>query len=281
MVEDAPPPRKERAQEAEEALTEALQLAERSIDREAHNPWGHHALAHVHSRKGQPERGVAAMQQFSKTWDDAGIGIRSHNFWHLAVLHIDRLETETALSLHAHGVFASDRELSGIQLDAISLLWRLEMAGCEVTDSWTGVAEATRALAGDFPMPYAAAHHAYLFARTGEEAALEATLAEARRQSTTSLSARREVWQRGGLDLVEGCAAYGRGDVRAAAQWLAPHVDRVGASGGSDAQIDLFHQTHFQALVGAGEAARAAEWLRRRTEGRAPTPLEQHWAALV
>ena len=265
------------ALELSERPDEAERLAESAIDREAHNPWGHHALAHVHSRRGQPERGVAAMREFSKTWDDAGTGIRSHNFWHLAVLHIDQLETDAALSLHANGVFGSDREFSGIQLDAISLLWRIEMAGIEVTDAWAGVTEATLALAGDFPTPYAAAHHAYLFARTGEEAALEATLAAARRQLETRLPARREVWARGGIDLVEGCAAYGQGDATRAVQLIETHIERVGAGGGSDTQIDLFHQTFLSALIESGQRQRAGRLLRRRTAGRTPTPLENSW----
>ena len=265
------------ALELSERPDEAERLAQDAIDREAHNPWGHHALAHVHSRRAEPERGVAAMREFSKSWDDAGSAIRSHNFWHLAVLHIDRLETETALSLHASGVFGCDREFSGIQLDAISLLWRIEMAGIEVTDAWAGVTEATLALAGDFPMPYAAAHHAYLFARTGEEAALEATLAAARRQAETTLPARREVWARGGIDLVEGCAAFGQGDATRAVQCLETHIERVGASGGSDAQIDLFHQTFLSALIESGQLQRADRLIRHRTAGRTATPLENSW----
>ena len=260
---------------------EAEELARSAIERESHNPWGHHALAHVHSRRAWPERGVAVLREYAPTWRDAGTAIRSHNFWHLAVLHLDRLEIDRAFELHQSGVFGSNRELSGIQLDGISLLWRLEMAGHETTDAWVTVVDATRVLAGDFPMPYAAAHHAYLFARTGDAAALQATIDEAKRQAAHAPRARREVWERGGLDLVRGCAAYGAGDAKRALAHLSPHLDRVAASGGSDAQVDLFHQTHFHALLRAGEHARAAKWLADRTAGRDATPLEEHWAGLL
>ncbi len=261
---------------------EALRLASAAIEREAHNPWGHHAIAHAYSRRAEPQRGATAMREFSGTWEDAGVAVRSHNFWHLGVLQIDQLQLESALALLNAEIFATDREVAGIQLDAISLLWRIEIAGREISDdTWADVTRATLALAGDFPMPYAAAHHAFLFARTGEKAALDATLESARTQAATSPPGRRTVWARGGLDLVEGCAAYGRGDVAGAVASLAPHIERVAASGGSDAQVDLFHQAHFQALTQAGEKARAHDWLEHRTRERAPTPLEELWAGLL
>ena len=254
-------------------------LAERAIAAEPHNPWAHHAIAHLYTRRANPDKGVAVVKGYADTWQSAGTSIRSHNFWHLAVLYLDRLEVDEALALHQGQVFERDQSLAGIQLDAISLLWRIEMAGRRQETLWDRVADATSALAGDFPMPYAAAHHAFLFARTGREDALRNTLDAAERATHTPLPGRRAVWTKGGLDLVRGCAAFGTGDAKRAAHYLAPQIERVGASGGSDAQIDLFHQTHFRSLLESGQSAGASSWLERRSAGRRKTALEEHWAS--
>jgi hypothetical protein len=254
-------------------------LAERAIAGESHNPWAHHAVAHLYTRKADPAEGIAVVKGYADTWQSAGTSIRSHNFWHLAVLYLDRLEVDEALALHQDQVFERDQSLAGIQLDAISLLWRIEMAGRRQETLWDRVADATSALAGDFPMPYAAAHHAFLFARTGREDALRNTLDAAERATHTPLPGRRAVWTKGGLDLVRGCAAFGTGDAKRAAHYLAPQIERVGASGGSDAQIDLFHQTHFRSLLESGQSAGASSWLERRSAGRRKTALEEHWAS--
>ncbi|MFP8874155.1 MAG: hypothetical protein VCB42_06420, partial [Myxococcota bacterium] len=172
-----------------------------------------------------------------------------------------------------------DREVVGIQVDAIALLWRMELAGEEVTDAWESVADVCEARAGDFTIPFIAAHYAYAFSRAGRDESLAKTRETAKRLATETRGARQLVWREVGIPLLEGCMAFASGDVKRAAAELGPLLNDVGRGGGSDAQVDLFRQTHLLASGRAGERSRAREVWNARVADRKPTLLEELWLA--
>ena len=267
------------AQELSGNLEQCQASAELATERERRNPWAHHALAHLYTRQAKPAAGITWLEGIKDTWQQCGSAIRVHNFWHLALLHLDQRDTTTARHLFDNEVFVRDHQVVGIHIDAISLLWRLELAGADVGPAWPAVADACEPRAGDFTIPYIAAHHAYAFARAGRQGALEKTRESAARLLRETQGNRETAWRRVGTALVEGAIAFGSGDMKRAARTLGPAMNEIGRGGGSDAQIDLFRQTYLVATGRSGERSLALDLWKRRVGSRKPTLLEEFWHA--
>ena len=245
------------AQELSGGLDECLRASKQATERERRNPWAHHALAYLYTRRAEPAPAIAWLEDLTDTWHQSGSAIRVHNFWHLALLYLDQCEIDRVRQLFQEEVFVRDREVVAIHTDAAALLWRLELAGEDVSALWEPVAQACEARAGDFTIPYIAAHHAYVFARTGRQDALDETLERASQLQESVQGERRVAWREIGLPLLEGVSAFAAGDAKRGAATLEPIMTDVGRGGGSDAQIDLFRQTHLVATSQAGEHSQA------------------------
>jgi hypothetical protein len=169
----------------------------------------------------------------------------------------------------------------GFALDAVSLLWRLEIAGRDCAGRWPAIADRVEAFVEPCFMPFAAAHWAYALARAGRDAALGRLVAGAFEESRRDAEDAQRAWSRVGKALVEASAAFGAGDVREAAVLLDAILPEVTIGGGSDAQCDLFRLTHFRALAAAGRKAEARAALERMLGAKLRSPLDRHLALLA
>ncbi|MDG2304782.1 MAG: hypothetical protein P8R42_09020 [Candidatus Binatia bacterium] len=258
---------------------EARALAERAIDMVRASPWAHHCLAHVFIRRGEIEHGEAVMRDLEPTWDESGQPIHGHNAWHLALFSLARLDFEETLRIHRKSVSGALPGSVGEQVDAISLLWRIEMAGRELDDEWASLADYLEPRAEECFIPFVTAHNVYALARAGRTEAVECQIAASRRARDATSGERRRVWDDAGLALVDACAAFAQGDSVRSATLLEPVVEGIGCVGGSDAQDDLFRQTFLSSLIRAGRRESANAVLARILDGRPPSPLESTWGA--
>jgi hypothetical protein len=239
------------AAELSGAPDHAADLAEASLGLDAH-PWAHHALSHVFITRGDPPEAIARLQSFLPVWETSGRVIYCHNAWHLAVAFLDALEVDRAESVYRHHIWGVYPDSPGEQVDAISYLWRLEMAGVEVDNArWADVADHVEARAGECFFPFLSAQHGYALARAGRPAALDTLRSSVRRRTEADDGEARRVWQPVGRAVVEACIAHGAGDPARAATLLDPVMSRMTAIGGSDAQDDLFRQAYLTALIAA------------------------------
>jgi tetratricopeptide (TPR) repeat protein len=121
-------------------LDEAEAHARRAIDMERKDPWAHHALAHCLEARGRLTEGVAFLESVSDTWADCNSFMYTHNWWHLALFLIDLDRPSEALALFDARVWGVCKEFSEDQINAISLLARLELRGVDVGTRWSDVA---------------------------------------------------------------------------------------------------------------------------------------------
>ena len=112
----------DRFEEAEDAARHALSL-------KAAEPWAHHAIAHVMDTQGRIDEGIAFLTHHAPAWRDRGIFVREHNYWHLALMHLDRDEHAAALAIFDDRLWGEWPEFAQEQIGAISALWRLELRG--------------------------------------------------------------------------------------------------------------------------------------------------------
>lgn len=128
--------------------------AGRALGIEPRNPSAQHALTHVLIRQGRVKEGLAHMDAFLPLLATCGRPIHSHDAWHLALLHLEELDVAAAMGVfHAH-IWGITPDFVVEQLDAIALLWRIEMAGTAMDAQWPSIADhvAARAIETFIPL---------------------------------------------------------------------------------------------------------------------------------
>jgi hypothetical protein len=255
---------------------EARERAEHALEIEPCVPWAQHALEHVLLWEGSPEEGVDRLESWLSSWNRAGRVIHCHNAWHVAIMHLDRLNAERAFAVFDTHVWGLSPGMVVEQLDAIAFLWRAEMAGQEVSaDRYRDIAPHVRPLAETLFMPFVTAHYAYAFARAGDTDAVDNLLACVDARAAASDAEARRVWAPVGRDIIHGTVALARGHAAEAAARFDPVMPRMTIIGGSDAQDDLFRFAHLDSLKQSGRQADARSLLSRRLEQKRPSPLEE------
>lgn len=249
--------------------------AEASLERETRNPWAEHTLSHVLIRQGQIDEGGRRLRSFLPVAATCARPIHSHTAWHLALFELEHLELRNAEEILRSDIWGVVPDMTGEQIDAIALLWRLEMAGGSAEGIWSDIADHAVTGVGDFFMPFLTAHRVYALARAGRTedlAAMERSMGEAKLSP---------VWNRMGFALVRAARAAGERRWSDAAKWMDPIIGNLTEAGGSDAQDDLFRQMYFFALVESGRRADAKNYLDRFLGDKARSPLDRRFERLT
>jgi hypothetical protein len=260
-------------------FADAEARAERALSIVARNPWAQHALTHVLIRQGRVAEGRARMEAFLPLLATCGRPIHSHDAWHLALLHLEELDVAGALRVFHEHVWGITPDMVVEQLDAIALLWRIELAGTAMDAEWAAIADHVAPRAVETFMPFMNAHYVYALARAGRPEAVGAALARVRARSEAGDAEARRVWAPTGQAVIEAAAAFGAGDRARAAALLDPVMPAMTEVGGSDAQVELFRQAYLRSLQAAGRRADAAAYAARITAGKKPTPLDRALAS--
>ncbi|TMK18271.1 MAG: hypothetical protein E6G75_07810 [Alphaproteobacteria bacterium] len=250
-------------------------VAERALAIEPRNPWAQHALSHVLIRQGRVAEGLARLESFLPLLATCGRPIHCHDAWHLALLHLEQLDVAAAMRVFRTHIWGITPDFVVEQLDAIALLWRIEMAAGPMDAQWPSIAEhiATRAI--ETFMPFMNSHYVYALARAGRADVVEAALAGVRARSAADDEEAKRVWAPVGRAVIEGAAAFGAGDRARAAALLDPVMPMMTSIGGSDAQDDLFRQTYLRSLQAAGRHVEAAAYFDAITAAKSRTPLDR------
>lgn len=255
------------AHELSDEFEDAEEVALRALDLESRNPWAEHALSHAFIRQGRAAEGRDRMKAFLPALRTCDPLIFCHDVWHLALLELDLGQAPEARRILEEDVWGPYPDTTAQQVDAISLGWRLEMAGADLGSFWQTVAGHVENETGSVFIPFVSAHHAYALARAGRTEAVESLIATAWERADEEDEEARQVWQPVGFPVVEASAAHGKGDYARVAACLEPVVDKISKVGGSDAQTDLFRLSLAFALVRTGRPGDAHTYWRTVSAG--------------
>ncbi len=263
-------------------LEEAETAARLAVEIKRAEPWAHHALAHVMETQGRCAEGLGFMTEMADTWTDRNSFMRTHNWWHAALFAIDTDRPQEALRLYDEQVWGVWKDYSQDQVNAVSLLARLEFAGAETGARWQDVADYIERRGPEHVEPFLDAHYLLALTRAGRDAAADRLLGSLR-DHAARLPDRLEgrIWRNVGLPLAEGVAAYGRGDWRTAFARIRPALDGLQQIGGSHAQRDLFWQLWLQAGWRSGETAAVKPHFERRAAERPDVPKHRRELAAL
>ena len=233
-------------------LDEAEAHARKAIDMERRDPWAHHVIAHCLEARGRMLEGVTFLQSMADTWERCNSFMYTHNWWHLALFLIDLDRAEEALGLYDTRVWGVQKDFAEDQINAVSLLARLELRGVDVGQRWLDVAHYLEPRLHEHFTAFLDLHYLYGLARAGKQSAVTEMLASLEDRAEQAKPAERAAWEDGAVPAAHGLAAYAKGDVAEAARLLGRATPHLAAIGGSIAQRALFGAIHLDALVKAG-----------------------------
>lgn len=248
--------------------TRALDLGMAATELEPTDAWAVHAVAHVHEMRGDIGKGNSWLKATQGGWAE-DCGFAYHNWWHLALLHLDAQDHAAALDLYDERVrpgAGSDIVLE--MLDASALLWRLRLEGVDTGDRFGRLADTWSAkTAGHYA--FNDVHAAMAMVGAGRVQDAEKLRADMR-SSLDAGGDNRAMTLEVGLPLVEALIAF-------EARRYAETIDRIlpvrGLAqrfGGSHAQRDVLTLTALTAAIKGGfrptAEALAAERLAHKPE---------------
>jgi tetratricopeptide (TPR) repeat protein len=251
-------------------LEEAETHARRAIGIERQDPAARRALAHCFEARGRLIEGAAFLQSVADT----------NNGWHLALLLIDLDRPAEALALFDQRVWVGSNDSAEDQVDAISLLARLELAGVDVGARWDGVSSHVERRLHDHFVPFLDLHYLYALARAGRPSVTE-MLASLEDRAERAKPFEREAWADCAVPAAHGLAAHARGEHAEAARLLGQAMPHLRPIGGSIAQRALFGAIHLDALIRSGWNDAAVKLLQADERDRPAVPATKRALATL
>jgi hypothetical protein len=244
-------------------LADAEAAGRRALEMTDREPWAQHALAHVMLTEGRIDEGARFMEAAAPTWSGLNSFMVTHNFWHLALFQLSQGRTDAVLEAYDAQCWAYDRNYSQDQIGAVSLLARLELAGVDVGDRWSDIADRIAGRGADVEQPFLSLQYLYGLARAGRPEA-EGLMEAFRRRAREAPAFSRETWAEIALPAAEGIVAFLAGRPTDAVRFLDRALPRLHRIGGSHAQRDLFDQIRLAALTASGKWVEVQQVLEHR-----------------
>lgn len=236
--------------EAEKAGREALDL-------NARDPWSVHAVTHVMEMQNRLDDGIAWLDGRSADWAAENL-FAFHNWWHLALYHLERGDVARVLELYDTRIRPRPSAVVQEMVDASALLWRLTLLGVETGGRWDELADSWVPNLADGHYAFNDVHAMMALAgarRFGDARRLVSTLEQVAARATLNGEMTRLV----GLPAAHALLAFGEGRYAEALDHLMPALPVAQRHGGSHAQRDVLLLTAVEAaLRGARQSAARA-----------------------
>jgi tetratricopeptide (TPR) repeat protein len=245
------------------SYAQAERTARRALDLNPRDPWAVHAGAHVMEMQGRVEEGIEWLGSRAKDWapDNA---FAFHNWWHLALFHLDRGEIARVLELYDCAIHRRDSNVVLELIDASALLWRLHLRGADPGTRWQRLADVWETRIDEGYYAFNDAHAMMAFAGAGRRASARALLRVLEHRVTGGGTNARMTWEVG-LPLCRALEAFGNEDYATVVELLQPLRVTAHRFGGSHAQRDLIHLTLVEAAIRGRRLSLARALLAERT----------------
>jgi tetratricopeptide (TPR) repeat protein len=248
----------------------------RALDIEARDTWALHAVTHVMEMEGRLSDGIAFLTARQRDWAPENM-FAFHNWWHLALLHLDLGRTDRVFEIFDAGIRPGASGVALEMVDASAMLWRLRLRDIDVGDRWKGLADSWAPTA-DAYYAFNDAHAMMAFVSGGRSAEAERLIKimENRAGGTgTNAMMTRDV----GLPLARGIKAFGDGRYAETVEQLLPLRPIAHRFGGSHAQRDVIHLTLIEAAIRDGQLRLARALVAERTAVKPASPFNWQLAA--
>lgn len=268
------------AQELCGKYDQAHEVATRALEIEPTTAWAHHALGHVYLMRSEIDTGISAFESFKPTWENIIAPLKSHNTWHLALFYLANLDRQKINALYIDGILAKAASLVSIELNAISLLWRMEMAGLACDKQWQLLIPYLQHQVFDHYMPFNNFHFMYALARAGDDQAVVQALKKLDLYAISQTGEKYRLWYTISKPFLHGCVAFTKQNYKQASKYFHPIIEQIFCVGGSDAQDEVFLQTYYISLKKSGQHQLARKFFKKYLSHYTNTKLGKYWDSL-
>jgi hypothetical protein len=199
-------------------------------------------------------------------------GFAFHNWWHLALYHLDLGQHDRTLEIYDAGIRPKRSEAPLQMLDASALLWRLHLRGADLGQRWAELADTWEMRVEDAYYAFNDMHAMMAFVASGRETAARRLLDILVRRldsGGTNAMMTRDV----GLPVCRAIQAFGRGNYSTTIEELMPVRQIAHRVGGSHAQRDVLSLTLIEAAMRAKHVPLARALAFERTELKPTSPF--------
>lgn len=233
--------------------------------------WAVHAVAHVNEMRGDLETGIPWLADNAHAWAPEN-GFAYHNWWHLALLYLDRGDIAEVLKLYDEKVRPDPNAQVVLEwIDASALLWRLKLEGVDVGDRFEKLAACWQRAGEDAFYAFNDLHAVMAFLGAGRSADVERTL-KAMRSAAADGGDNGYVTRKVGLPLAEAFVAFDAGRYGECVEKIAAVRGVAQRFGGSHAQRDILSLTALHAALRGGMAATAEAFAAERLMHKPQSP---------
>ena len=230
-------------------LQEAETVGRQAIAMNRHDPWAHHAVAHVMETQKRVEEGINWMESFADTWENCNSMLYTHNWWHVALYYLAQGDTQKVLELYDTHIWGRAwKESPKDQIGAISLLMRLELSGVSVGHRWQELSTYLPQRMHEHALPFQDLHYVYALARSGQTGLVTEMFLSMEAYAQTVQRSLKQVWTQVAMPTGRAMVAYAEGDYRQTIARLKPILGKLWMLGGSHTQRELFEQIYRDAL---------------------------------
>lgn len=261
--------------------TKAEEAGRRACTLKPRDAWARHAVAHVMEMQGRTSDGIAWLRDSEADWATDNF-MAVHNWWHLALYHLDRDETDAVLKLYDEHVRGGKSGVAIDLIDASAMLWRLQLRGIEPgTVRWTDIAEGWAPLADDDIYAFNNVHALIAFVGAGRSELAIRAMAALRRAASQGRGSNAAMSAQVGVPVAEALLAFAEGRYEQCVSWLRPVRAIAHRFGGSHAQRDLLDLTLIEAARRAGQHRLVAALAAERLRVKPASPLAQRYRLLA
>ena len=241
----------------------AEETANKALEIERRDGWSVHALAHVMEMQGRYEEGKDLMQSREQDWAPDN-GLAFHNWWHLALFHIEHEDFPGAVRLYDEKVIPEDSDVTLQMLDATALLWRARKAPVE-----------------NGYYAFNDLHALISFLGAGRTAEARTVLAAVEAAAETNLESACRMAREVGIPVCSAFLAFAEERYKDAVELLLPIRTIAHRFGGSHAQRDILTQTLIESAIRADNTGLASNLISERTVHKPFSPLTQRFNAKI
>lgn len=244
---------------------------------DARDAWAVHAVAHVHEMRGDIDRGVPWLRDSAQDWAPEN-GFAYHNWWHLALLHLDRGDAASAVAMYDSKVRPNaDASVILECIDASALLWRLHLEGVDTGNRFAKLAAAWERTIDDGHYAFNDLHAIMAYLGAGRRKDAERVLTSMRRaamKSDDNAYMSRSV----GIPLGEAFLAFDMGRYAETVETIAAVRGIAQRFGGSHAQRDILSLTALHAALRGGLKQSAEAFASERVVHKPESPWARNLA---
>jgi tetratricopeptide (TPR) repeat protein len=249
----------------------ADQFGREAVEADARDGWAVHAVAHVNEMRGDLASGIPWLADNAQYWAPES-GFAYHNWWHLALLYLDRGDTAQVLKLFDEKVRPDPNAQIVLEwIDASALLWRLKLEGVDVGDRFARLAKCWERAGEDAFYAFNDLHAIMAFLGAGRIADAERTL-KAMRSAAADGGDNGYMTRKVGLPLAEAFVAFEAGRYGECVDKIAAVRGVAQRFGGSHAQRDILSLTAVHAALRGGFAATAEAFASERLAHKPHSP---------